>query len=194
MLSAHRIFLDCFVGECGFVPYYKRKTGGIPSLSIFANFALEPGAWTKERPLTEEEKKKYEKWGSVVNKIREIPEMNKQDAIFLVGRLASRDKLNLAYHKMSVHAVAVQLERFCKSVQEEKQGKERVKAIQKAFKFLTGYETFEEAYKNKKEDRWMMDTGIGEDPKKKFGVSFDTNMLDETQLDALGGDITDDEI
>ena len=135
MLSAHRIFLDCFVGECGFVPYYKRKTGGIPSLSIFANFALEPGAWTKERPLTEEEKKKYEKWGSVVNKIREIPGMRKQDAIFLVGRLAGRDKLNLAHHQMSVRAVAVQLERLCKSVQGEKQGKERVRAIQKAFKF-----------------------------------------------------------
>ena len=25
MLAAHRIFLDCFVGECGFVPYYKNS-------------------------------------------------------------------------------------------------------------------------------------------------------------------------
>ena len=194
MLAAHRIFLDCFVGECGFVPYQKRTAGGIHSLSIFANFALEPGAWTKERPLTEEEKKKYDKWGSVVNKIREIPGMNKQDAIFLVGRLAGHDKLNLAHHQMSVHAVAIQLERLCKSFQGEKQGKERVNAIQKAFKFLTGYETFEEAYKNEREDRWMMGTGMGENPKKKFVVSFDTNTLDEAQLDALGKDITDDEI
>ena len=55
------------------MPYYKRTAGGIPSLSIFANLALEPGAWTEERPLTAEEKKRYEKWGSVVNKIHEIP-------------------------------------------------------------------------------------------------------------------------
>ena len=95
---------------------------------------------------------------------------------------------------MSVRAVAVQLERLCKSVQGQKQGKERVNAIQKAFKFLTAYETFEEAYKNEREDRWMMTTGMGENPEKKFVVSFDTNTLDEAQLDALGGDITDDEI
>ena len=194
MLAAHRIFLDCFVGECGFVPYHKRTDGGIHSLSIFTNFVLAPGAWTKKPPLTEEEKKKYDKWGSVVNKIPEIPGMNKQDAIFLVGRLAGRDKLNLAHHQMSVRAVAVQLERLCKSVQDEKQGKERINAIHKAFKFLTGYHSFEEAYKNEREDRWMTSTGMGVNPKKKFAVLFDTNTLDETQLDALGGDITDDEI
>ena len=68
------------------------------------------------------------------------------------------------------------LKRLCKSVQTEKQGKER---IHKAFKFLTGYETSEEAYKNEREDRWMTDTGMEEDPTKKFSVSFDTNTLDE---------------
>jgi hypothetical protein len=125
---AHGFFLDCFVGECGFVPYLKRTAGGIHSLSIFDNFALEHGAWTKERPLTEEEKKKYCKWGSVVNKIREIPDMNKQDATILVGRLAGRDKLNLAHHQMSVRAVAVlQLGRLCKSVQAEKQGRNELR-------------------------------------------------------------------
>ena len=191
MLAAHRIFLDCFVGECGFVPYSNRKAEGIPSLSMFSNFVLEPG---NQRPLTEKEKKKYDKWGSVVNKIREIPGMSKQDAVFLVGRLSGRDKLNLAHHQMSVRAVAVQLERFCKSTQEERHGNGRVKAIQKAFKFLTGYEAFEEAYNNKREDRWMTATGMGENPEKKFAVSFDTNTLDEAQLDALGGHITDDEI
>ena len=134
------------------------------------------------------------KGGSVIYKIREIPGMSKQDAIFLVGRLAGRDKLNRAHHQMSVRAVAVQLERLCKSVQGEKQGKERVRAIQKAFKFLTGYETFEEAYKNEREDRWMRDTGMGEGPEKKFVVSFDVNTLDEAQLDELGGYISDDEI
>jgi len=40
MLMAHRIFLDCFVGECGFVPYHRRTAGGIPSLYIFTNFVL----------------------------------------------------------------------------------------------------------------------------------------------------------
>jgi len=34
------------------------------------------------------EEKKYEKWGSDVNKIHEISGMSKQDAVFLVGRLA----------------------------------------------------------------------------------------------------------
>ena len=171
-----------------------REQQEVFSRSIFANFDLEPGAWTKERPLTEEEKKKYEKWGSVVNKIRDIPGMSKRDAIFLVGRLSGRDKLNLAHHQMPVRAIAIQLKRYCKLVQEEKQGKERVNAIQKAFKFLTGYETFEEAYKNEREDRWMTDTGMGVDPRKNSVVSFDTNTLDEAQLDALGGDITDDGI
>ena len=166
MLSAHRIFLDCFVAECGFIPHHKRAGGGIHSLSIFANFSLEPGAWSKERRLTQAEYTKYNRWGAVVNKIRDIPEMSKKDAIFLVGRLAGRDKLNSAHHEMSVRAVAVQLERLCKAVQQEKQGQERVIAIIKAFKFLTSYDTFEEAYKNENEDRWMMSTGLGEDPKK----------------------------
>ena len=169
------------------MPYHKRTAGGIHSLSIFASLALEPGAWTKEQPLTEEEKKKYDKWGSVVNRIREIPGMDKQDAIFLVGRLAGRGKLDLAHHQMSVRAVAIHLERLCKSVQGETHAKKRVNAIQKAFKFLTGYETFEEAYKNEREYRWMTDTGMWKNSMKKFDVSFDTNTLDEAQLDALGG-------
>ena len=38
--------------------------------------------------------------------------MSKQDPVFLVGRLASRDKLNLAHHQMSVRAVAVQLKKI----------------------------------------------------------------------------------
>jgi hypothetical protein len=120
--------------------------------------------------------------------------MSKWDAIFLARHLAGRDKLNLAHHQMSVRVVTVQLERLCKSVQGEKEGKEQVKAIQKAFKFLTRHETFEAVYKNEGEDHWMTDTVMGEDPKQKFVVSFDTNMLDEVQLDALGGYITDDEI
>jgi len=141
-----------------------------------------------------EEKKKYDKRGCVINKIREIPGMRKQDAIFLVGRLSGRGKLNLAHHQMSVRGVAVQLERLCESVQGEKQGRERVEAIQKAFKFLTGYETFEEAYNNKRETRWMTDVGMSGDPTKRFAVTFDTSTLNDAQLDALGGDITDDEI
>ena len=36
----------------------------------------------------------------------------------------------------------------------------------------------------------MMSTGMEENPKKKFVVSFDTNTLDEAQLDALGGGIS----
>ena len=40
----------------------------------------------------------------------------------------------------------------------------------------------------------MTDTGMGEHPNKKFVVSFDTNTLDEAQLDALGGDIDHYEI
>ena len=68
--------------------------------------------------------------------------------ILLVGRLAGCDKFNLVQRQMSVLTDAVQLERFCKLVQGEKQGKEQMKAIQKAFQVLTRYETFEEAYKN----------------------------------------------
>jgi hypothetical protein len=192
MLAAHRIFLDCFVAQCGFIPYHKRTNGGFPSLTIFANLASDPGAWKKERPLTNEEKKKFEKWGSVVHKMRDIPGMTKKDAIFLVGRLAGRDKLNRAHHQMPVRAVAIQLDRLCKSVQNEKQGKERTDAIQKAFMFLTGYQSFEDAYNNEGEERWMTDSGMAEDPMKNFAVPFDTNTLNEEQLDALGGDVSDE--
>jgi hypothetical protein len=123
----------------------------------------------------------------------DIPEMSKKDAIFLVGHLAGRDKLNLVHHQMSVRAIAVQLERLCNSVQGDKQGKERVEAIKKAFKFLTGYGGLEEAYKNETEDRWMTDMGMGDDPMKRFLVSLDTSALDEEQLDALRGDINEEE-
>jgi hypothetical protein len=89
---------------------------------------------------------------------------------------------------MSVRAVALQLEKLCKAVQEEKQGQERVVAIINASKFLTSYDTFEEAYKNETEDRWIMSTDLGEDPKRQLLVSFDTDKLDKEALDALGGE------
>ena len=67
-------------------------------------------------------------------------------------------------------------------------------AIQKAFKFLIGYETFEEAYKNQRVNRWMTDSGMDEGPMQKINVPIDPNTLNEAQLDALGDVINDDEI
>jgi hypothetical protein len=118
--------------------------------------------------------------------------MSKQDAILLVGCLAGRNKLNLAHYQMLLPS---DLSDCANRFSERNKGRNELsRAIQKAFKFLTGYETFEEAYKNEREDRWMTDSGMGEDLEKKFVVSFNANMLDEAQLDALGGGISDAEI
>jgi len=92
-----------------------------------------------------------------------------------------------------VRAIAVHLERLCKSFDGEIDGKERIAAINKAFRFLTGYMTFESAYRNEKEVRWMTSMGMGEDPRKKFAVSVDTAALEDSELDALGGDDASDD-
>jgi hypothetical protein len=73
MLAAHRIFLDCFVGNVGLS--HITSVSQVFALLIFANFALEPGAWEEGRELTTAEKKRFQKWGSVMHKMPEIPGM-----------------------------------------------------------------------------------------------------------------------
>jgi hypothetical protein len=179
VLAAHRIFLDCFAGEYGFIPNYAREPG------------LEPGAWTKEH-LSKAQSKKYNKWGAVMSKLKDIPDLEKQDVVYLVGKLAGRDKLNRVHHQMSVRSVAVQLEKLCKSVRGDKHGDGRIAAIEKGFAILTGYKSFADAYNNKGEKRFMTDRGMGPHPKERFSQTVDPGVLNDAQLDELGQE-TDDE-
>jgi hypothetical protein len=88
---------------------------------------------------------------------------------------------------MGVRSVAVQLERLCKDVKNQRHGKERISAIRKAFRFLTGYETFEEGYNNQTKDRWMTAEGMGSNPVKDMEPSlFDTSELDDEKIERLG--------
>jgi len=82
--------------------------------------------------------------------------------------------------------VAVQLEKLCKSIRGEKHGEERISAIKKAFAFLTGYESFADAYNNEDEKRFMTDRGMGPNPKERFSQTVDPGVMNDAQLDELG--------
>ena len=61
MYAAHRVFLDCFAGACGFIPNHVH--------------------------LTKAQSKKYNKWGAVVGNLKDIPDLKKKDMVILSGCL-----------------------------------------------------------------------------------------------------------
>jgi hypothetical protein len=131
---------------------------------------------------TEEEKKRYVRWEAVKHKI-ETGEMGKVvtgDLIYLAGRECGYHALHTSHHSMLLTVLAVQLERITAPF-----SRRRRRALKRAFKWLTGYENYSDAWKNPNEERILTDKGmVGGD--LGFHDPVDDNDSDE-------GKNTDDE-
>ena len=98
--------------------------------------------------------------------------------MFLVGRLSGLDKLNHAYRELGVRPVAVYLERLIKTWSAER----RKQAVMKAFTWLTGYPSYEDAYDNESETRVFTDEGVvGEYDPFKIPEGVDLNDKHQTK-------------
>ena len=170
--AALRLFLDCFYYTCGFRAWYQRGE----FKGIITTFTCEE----QERPeFTEEEQKKYVRCHAVMNHLQHMPGIYKKDIRWLVGRKSEFHKLHTAHHSMNVRAMAVYLERLVKVAQPRQRGI----AITKAFGYLTGYVSFEEAYNNETETRRFTDEGI-KGPSPLYAGPNDDDETDDEIVDA----------
>lgn len=111
-----------------------------------------------DRPeYTEEEKKIYVRYHAVMNKVLagEMGLVTAMEVKYLAGQESGYHSLHSSHHAMSVKAVAVHLERLTPSFQ-----RRRRRALAKAFKWLTGYDSYASAYENAKENRRLTDKGL----------------------------------
>ena len=134
-----------------------------------------------DRPeYTEEEKTIYVRYHAVMNKVRagEMGQVTVMEVKYLAGQESGYHSLHSSHHAMSVKAVAVHLERLAPSFQ-----RRRRRALAKAFKWLTGYDSYASAYENAKENRRLKDKGLVGQP-----LQFDDS--DDDASDAEDGNGT----
>ena len=114
-----------------------------------------------------------------------IPNLDRKDCLYLVGRLSRVEKLNEAHHRLPVRSMAVYLERLSKTLPPER----RKEAVLKAWQWMTGYDSYEAAYDNEEEMRIFTDEGIkGEyDP---WRVTDDLDDDDHDQTTRFMTDVT----
>jgi hypothetical protein len=106
---------------------------------------------------TEQEKKRYVRWEAVKHKI-ETGEMGKVvtgDLIYLAGGQCGYHALHTSHHSMLLTVLAVHLERITAPF-----SRRRRRALKRAFKWLTGYENYSDAWKNPNEERILTDKGM----------------------------------
>ena len=123
--------------------------------------------------------KKYVRWHAVMDHLPKMPGVYKKDIRWLVGKKSEFDKLHTAHHSMIVRAMAVYLERLVKVAQPRQRGT----AISKAFTYLTGYSSFEDAYYNETEKRRFTNEGI-EGPLPLFAGPNNDDESDDEIVDA----------
>lgn len=151
--AAYRVFLDAFYYQCGYRLWHQRPDyiEGITPQTVNADVKGK-----SEPSFTKDEQKVYVRYHAVMNALQNIPHMDEYDAMFLVGRWSGLDKLNRAHHALGVRPMAVYLERLSKTWSLE----QRKQAVMKAFTWLTGYLSYEDAYNNESETRVFTDEGI----------------------------------
>ena len=175
MNAAHRIFLDSFAGACGYATYKERDSPRSTRTNIAVGMAKNP-----QPQFTSQEKNKYVRWNAVVSHLPFIPTMSIKDAMYLVGKYAGRNKLNDAHHQMPLRAVAIHLERYCRLHDDDN----RTTAVLKAFSWLTGYASFEAAYKNKEEAREFTEEGIAQ-PATVLKIPKDFDVRNKELLESV---------
>ena len=114
-------------------------------------------ACSDDYEYTEEEKQRYVRWEAVKHKIQtgEMGKVVTGDLIYLAGCESGYHSLHTSHHSMSLRALAIQLERITAPF-----SRHRRRALKRAFKWLTGYENYSDAYKNPNEERILTDKGI----------------------------------
>ena len=135
-------------------------------------------ACSDDYEYTEEDKRRYVRWEAVKHKIEtsEMGKVMKGDLRYLAGHESGYNNLHTSHHSMSLRALAVQLERITASF-----SRHRRRALKRAFKWLTGYETYMDAWKNPNEERILTDKGIvGGD--LSFHDPVDDNDVDEAKI------------
>lgn len=181
MNAAHTIFLDSFAGACGYATYKERNSSRSTRANIAVGMAKNP-----QLQFTSQEKNKYVRWKTVMSCLPSIPGMSIKDAMYLVGKYAGRNKLNDARRQMPLRAVAIHLERYCKLHDDD----DRTTAVLKAFSWLTGYASFEAAYKNKEETRELTEEGIAH-PATVPKIPKDFDVRNKELLESLIGEDID---
>ena len=186
--AAYRIFLECFYYECGFRPWYQQPeyvNEGIHPYIQYTDFIIGTTKGKEKQIFSAEDRVRYVRWDAVMNTLPEIGNMEKREAVFLVGRLSGLNQLHRAHHELGVRPMAVYLERLSK----DRSPESRKSAVLKAFSWMTKYETFEAAYENENESRIFSDEGLlpGKDA---FAIPDEVDLEGDTQLDALGRDVS----
>jgi hypothetical protein len=171
--AAYRVFLDCFCYHCGYRAWYQTEDykSGTTLHTLDANCEGK-----NKKKYTEEEKKVYTRYGAVMKALSSIPRMHKKDCLYLVGELSGHSKLNKAHHSLHIRPMAIQLERLSKTMTPP-----RRKAVLKAWEWVTGYDSYEDAYDNVQENRVLTDEGI-KGQYSLFNVPDDLDKLDEEQI------------
>ena len=98
----------------------------------------------------------YIKYDAVMCSIGQLGDITKADAYFLVGKKSGYDQLHVSHHTMDLRVVAIQIETLVKSFPSEK----RRQAIAKAFTYLSGYNSYSDAYSNHRENRKFTSKGV----------------------------------
>lgn len=173
-LAAYRVFLDSFYYLCGFRAWYQREDykEGITPHTPSANFE------GKKKTYSKEEEKSFNRYHAVMSALDRIPNMSQKDCVYLVGRLSGLENLNKAHHCLPVRPMAVYLERLSKTMTPER----RKEAVLKAWRWMTGYDSYEAAYDNEDETRMFTDEGVkGKYDPWRVPDGFDENDSDQTK-------------
>ena len=106
---------------------------------------------------THDEKRRCVRWEAVKHKfeIGEMGEVVAGDLKYLAGRESGYQELHSSHHSMSLRALAIQLQRLTASF-----SRRRRRALNRAFKWLTGYENYTDAWDTADEERILTDKGI----------------------------------
>ena len=122
-----RVFLECLYGTVGFIPLYQRERneGEIRG----SNHDLERG--------------------QLVTAETEKVGIEPEDVNYLVGEGSGYKMLRKAHHAYLIRVAAIHLERRMKRYTLVS----RAKTIERVWTYMTGYEIFEDAYKNINETR-----------------------------------------
>ena len=158
---AMRSFLECLYGKVGYIPKYRRPENKQPqppaprTPSGFQQSSAKKVSrrvnHTKNIPSTTY-KSPYD---LVKDHATEIGILN-SEVMFLAGHGSMYNTLNQAHHSFSIRTAAVHLERRARRFTSES----RKNTYLKAWRYVTGYPSYADAYNNANETRFLTDDGV----------------------------------
>jgi hypothetical protein len=146
--AALRTLYDGFFHECGYVSAWNRHGESLylPSSLTHCVDISHPTPQTKSR--------KASVWAARGR----FPNFSTRDLKYLAGDDSEYKILHESHHTCPLRAIAILVERY---LRDKSIG--RNEAIRKMFTYVTGYETFKEAYQNETETRLVTSEGLIEE-------------------------------